>query len=125
MQNYIKDVSENNSSYADKVKENKKVDSNTMKKEFKTNIDPVKLEIGITNVKTTKDVFMWKNNEIDKHRNEMVSRLGNDYEVREIHKTRPKIKIMSLDEEIGKEGVSRRIWHKSGIFDEKKRTILM
>lgn len=129
VKDYIRNVTQEASSYADKAKsrnrgetlivkpkENKNVDGKQIKSEFKTNIDPAELEIGIADVKTMKNglrITCESKEDTEKLQREVESKMGSKYDIKQIQKTKPKLKIIGIDEELTGEELIRKIRHQN------------
>lgn len=112
-------------SYADKLKtrdsqtlvirpKNKNnQDGTKTKKEVKTVVDPCELGIGIKGLKGIRDggIAVSCENDDDRQllKNEVEKKLGEQYEVKEVSKWKPKLQVIGIEEDLSKEDLKECI----------------
>lgn len=85
------------------------------------NISPAELEIGISNVKPIRDgllIACETKTERDKLKSEVETKLGREYEVKEVIKYQPKIKVIGIDNDMNEEMLEKCIRNQNSFMRE-------
>lgn len=98
------------------------------KEVVRKNIDPTSLEVGITQVKDSKDgsivIKCNSKEEVEKLKNAAESRLKKNYEIRSPERKNPKIKILDIEDELSNEALISTLMKQNGfLINDEKMTL--